>query len=43
MRTVKNATTAKRKLADLKDHPRQAEMFGDVDEPELEALVENVR
>lgn len=30
------------KIAKLKDHPRQAEMFGDVDEEELKALAENM-
>lgn len=36
-------TVTKWKIAKLKDHPRQAEMFGDVDEGELAALAENMR
>jgi len=33
----------KRKLSKLKDHPRQAEMFGDVDEVELRALADDMK
>ena len=35
-------TVTKWKIGKLRDHPRQAEMFGDVDEEELKALVENM-
>lgn len=36
-------TVTKWMIAKLKDHPRQAEMFGDVDEGELTALAENMQ
>lgn len=39
----KRPTADKWKLTRLKDHPRQAEMFSDVDDAELEALAENMR
>ena len=35
-------TVTKWKIAKLKDHPRQAEMFGDVGDGELKALAENM-
>lgn len=35
-------TVTRWKIAKLKDHPRQAEMFGDVGEEELKALAENM-
>src|SRR4051812_27969140 len=35
-------TVTKWKIAKLQDHPRQAEMFGDVDDGELKALAENM-
>jgi ParB family chromosome partitioning protein len=40
---VKKQTVKKWKIATLRDHPRQAEMFGDVDEEELKALAESMR
>ncbi|QJW93127.1 ParB/RepB/Spo0J family partition protein [Frigoriglobus tundricola] len=43
MAVERKRTTAKWKLAKLKDHPRQAEMFGDVGDEELEALAENMK
>lgn len=41
--SAKKQTVAKWKIAKLKDHPRQAEMFGDVDEAELKALAESLQ
>jgi len=43
MAVEKKQTTAKWKIAGLKDHPRQDEMFGNVDDAELDALAENMR
>lgn len=43
MAVEKKQTVTEWQIAKLKDHPRQAEMFGDVDEEELRALAENMR
>ncbi len=42
MAVEKRQTVTKWKIAKLKDHPRQAEMFDHVDDAELEALAENL-
>lgn len=39
----KKSTVTRWKISKLRDHPKQDEMFGDVDEIELAAFVENMR
>lgn len=43
MAVEKKQTVTRWKIAKLKDHVRQAEMFGDVDDAELDALAENMK